>query len=148
MIPAQYRVIVTHQPRSPAGRARRSRNGWHVPPYRQAKMLAFQGIDLDRTTLPFWVGYAAAELTPPYERLEANLLASAKLAVDETPGAGARSRARSDEDRLLLGDCALGRNRYAGCRVEAASISRTWSRITASCSATAMPLTRSCPRTG
>jgi transposase len=59
--------------------------GWHVPLYRQAKMLASQGIDLDRSTLAFWVGYAAAELMPLYERLKANLLASAKLAVDETP---------------------------------------------------------------
>ena len=42
---------------------------------------------------------------PLYERLKANLLASAKLAVDETP-VPARSRARSDEDWLLLGDCA------------------------------------------
>ena len=57
----------------------------HLPLYRQAKMLASQGIDLDRSTLAFWVGYAAAELMPLYERLKANLLASAKLAVDETP---------------------------------------------------------------
>ena len=59
--------------------------GWHLPLYRQAKMLAAQGLDLDRSTLAFWVGYAAAELVPLYERLKANLLASAKLAVDETP---------------------------------------------------------------
>jgi transposase len=59
--------------------------GWHLPLYRQAKMLASQGIELDRSTLAFWVGYAAAELMPLYERLKANLLASAKLAVDETP---------------------------------------------------------------
>jgi transposase len=58
--------------------------GWNLPLYRQAKMLAAQGLDLDRSTLAFWVGYAAAELTPLYERLKANLLTSAKLAVDET----------------------------------------------------------------
>src|SRR5262245_17295563 len=51
----------------------------------QAKMLAAQGLDLDRSTLAFWVGYAAAELMPLYERLKATLLTSAKLAVDETP---------------------------------------------------------------
>ena len=50
--------------------------GWHLPLYRQAKMLAAQGLDLDRSTLAFWIGYAAAELTPLYERLKANLLAS------------------------------------------------------------------------
>jgi transposase len=59
--------------------------GWHLPLYRQAKMLAVQGLDLDRSTLAFWVGYAAAELMPLYERLKASLLTSAKLAVDETP---------------------------------------------------------------
>ena len=56
-----------------------------IPLYRQAKMLAAQGLDLDRSTLAFWVGYAAAELVPLYERLKTNLLTSAKLAVDETP---------------------------------------------------------------
>ena len=35
---------------------------WHLPLDRQAKMLASQGIDLDRSTLAFWVGYAGAEL--------------------------------------------------------------------------------------
>jgi len=59
--------------------------GWHLPLYRQAKMLLSQGIELDRSTLAFWVGYAAAELEPLYERLKQNLLTSAKLAVDETP---------------------------------------------------------------
>src|SRR5262249_29814008 len=50
--------------------------GWHLPLYRQAKMLAAQGLDLDRSTLAFWVGYAAAELMPLYERLKATLLTS------------------------------------------------------------------------
>ena len=48
-------------------------------------MFLAQGIKLDRSTLAFWVGYAAAELMPLYERLRAILLSSAKLAVDETP---------------------------------------------------------------
>jgi hypothetical protein len=38
-------------------------------------MLTSQGIDRDRSTLAFWVGYAAAELMPAYERLK-NLLAN------------------------------------------------------------------------
>src|SRR5271155_317231 len=111
VVPAQYRVIVTHR-RKPACRACEkmvqenapdrliksgiptealvasvlvAKYGWHLPLYRQAKMLSMQGIDLDRSTLAFWVGYAAAELTPLYESLRRNLLASAKLAVDETP---------------------------------------------------------------
>jgi transposase len=111
VIPAQYRVIVTHRPKLACRGCERivqapapehliksglpsegmvasvlvAKYGWHLPLYRQAKMLAAQGIDLDRSTLAFWVGYAAAELTPLYERLKANLLSSAKLAVDETP---------------------------------------------------------------
>ena len=111
VIPAQYQVIVTHRPRLACRACERivqapapehliksglpteamvasvlvAKYGWHLPLYRQAKMLAAQGLDLDRSTLAFWVGYAAAELVPLYERLKANLLASAKLAVDETP---------------------------------------------------------------
>ena len=111
VIPAQYRVIVTHRPRLACRACERiveapapehliksglpteamvasvlvAKYGWHLPLYRQAKMLAAQGLDLDRSTLAFWVGYAAAELMPLYERLKATLLTSAKLAVDETP---------------------------------------------------------------
>src|SRR5215475_8247254 len=111
VIPAQYRVIVTHRPRLACRACERiveapapehlirsglpseamvasvlvAKYGWHLPLYRQAKMLATQGIDLDRSTLAFWVGYAAAELTPLYQRLKQVLLGSAKLAVDETP---------------------------------------------------------------
>jgi transposase len=111
VIPAQYRVIVTHRPRLACRACERiveapapehliqsglpteamvasvlvAKYGWHLPLYRQAKMLAAQGLDLDRSTLAFWVGYAAAELQPLYQRLKTNLLMSAKLAVDETP---------------------------------------------------------------
>ena len=48
-------------------------------------MLKSVGIEIDRSTLAFWVGYAAAELMPLHERLREYLLGSAKLAVDETP---------------------------------------------------------------
>ncbi len=111
VVPAQYRVIVTHRPKlacracetiveapAPEHLIRAglpteamvasvlvAKYGWHLPLYRQAKMIASQGIMLDRSTLAFWVGYAAAELEPLYERLKLNLLGSAKLAVDETP---------------------------------------------------------------
>ena len=111
VIPAQYRVIVTHRPKLACRACEKiveapapehlikagipteamvasvlvAKYGWHLPLYRQAQMLSVQGVDLDRSTLAFWVGYAAAELTPLYEELRRNLLASAKLAVDETP---------------------------------------------------------------
>jgi hypothetical protein len=58
---------------------------WHLPLYRQAQMLATHGIALDRSTLAFWVGYAAQELKPLWHRLRQLLLASSKLCVDETP---------------------------------------------------------------
>ena len=111
VVPAQYRVIVTHRPKRACRACEKiveapapehliksglpteamvasvlvAKYGWHLPLYRQAKMLVSQGIALDRSTLAFWVGYAAAELMPLYERLKQNLLTSAKLAVDETP---------------------------------------------------------------
>jgi transposase len=112
VIPAQFRVIVTRRPKyacracggavvqAPAPE-RLIRGGlpteamvahvlvdkyaWHLPLYRQAQMLASQGIEIDRSTLAFWVGYAAAELAPLVERLREILLGSARLAVDETP---------------------------------------------------------------
>jgi transposase len=56
----------------------------HAPLYRQAQMLARQGIVIDRSTLASWVGYAAAELKPLWRLLRDQLLASAKLFVDET----------------------------------------------------------------
>ena len=110
-IPAQYRVLVTHRPKyacraceqavvqAPAPE-RLIKGGlpteamvssvlvgkfaWHLPLYRQAQMLATQGIDITRAVLAFWVGYAAAELKPLHSRLRELILASAKIAVDET----------------------------------------------------------------
>jgi len=111
VVPAQYRVIVTHRPKFACRTCEKvvqenapehliksglpteamvasvivAKYGWHLPLYRQAKMLSMQGIDIDRSTLAFWVGYAAAELAPLYARLKEHLLASSRLAVDETP---------------------------------------------------------------
>ena len=111
VIPAQFRVIVTHRPeyacraceqavvQAPAPE-RLIKGGlpteamvasvlvgkyaWHLPLYRQAQMLATQGLDLKRSILAFWVGYAAAELKPVWLRLRELILASGKIAVDET----------------------------------------------------------------
>jgi transposase len=57
---------------------------WHLPLYRQSQMLAAQGLDIKRSVLAFWVGYAAAELEPVYARLRELILTSGKIAVDET----------------------------------------------------------------
>src|SRR5450631_3587175 len=111
VIPAQYRVIVTHRPQygcraceaapiQAAAPDRLIKGGlpteamvayvlaakyaWHLPLYRQAQMLRSQGIAIERATLAFWVGYAAAELKPLYLRLRELILGSVKIAVDET----------------------------------------------------------------
>src|ERR1700687_4506740 len=111
VVPAQFRVIVTHRPKF-AGRActdgvvqapapeRLIKGGlpteamvayvlvakyaWHLPLYRQAQMLLAQGIDIKRAVLAFWVGYAAAELQPLWLRLREHILTAGKIAVDET----------------------------------------------------------------
>lgn len=110
-IPARRRVIVTHRPKygrhgcdnavvqAPASE-RLIKNGiptegmvaavivdkhaWRKPLHRQAQNMALQGLPVDRSTLADWVGTAAAELTPLYERMKELLLASAQIVVDET----------------------------------------------------------------
>jgi transposase len=112
VVPAQFRVIVTHRPKyacractdgvvqAPAPE-RLIKGGlpteamvafvliakydaWHLPLYRQAQMLLAQGIDIKRAVLAFWVGYAAAELQPLWLRLREIILTSGKIAIDET----------------------------------------------------------------
>ena len=61
-----------------------SKYAWHLPLYRQSQMMAAEGIDIDRSTLAHWVGFAAFELRPVYERLVAILKSSTKLFADET----------------------------------------------------------------
>jgi transposase len=111
VIPAQHRILVTRRPkygcRACAGAVvqapapeRLIRSGlptealvahvlvskyaWHLPLYRQAQILLAQGIEIDRSVLAFWVGYAAAELMPLWRRLREILLGSPLLFVDET----------------------------------------------------------------
>jgi transposase len=111
VIPAQLRVIVTHRPKYACRACEQAvvqapaperlikgglpteamvasilvaKYAWHLPLYRQAQMLLAQGLDIKRAILAFWVGYAAAELKPIYLRLRELILASGKIAVDET----------------------------------------------------------------
>ena len=109
--PAQYQVIVTRRPKyacrtcqaavvqAPAP-ARLIEGGLpterlvahivvakyadHCPLYRQAQILARQGITIDRSVLAFWTGYAAAEIKPVWRLMREELLRSTKLFVDET----------------------------------------------------------------
>jgi len=61
-----------------------SRYADHLPLYRQAQILARQGIAIGRDTLASWVGVAANELKPVVARLREILLGSARLFADET----------------------------------------------------------------
>jgi len=110
-IPAQYRVIVTKRPKlacrtcqgtvvqEPApprlieggiptealvAQVVVSRFADHLPVYRQAQMMAREGVIIERSTLSSWIGYAAAEVAPVVERLREVLLASSRIFADET----------------------------------------------------------------
>jgi transposase len=110
-VPAQYQVIVTRRPKyacrtcqegvvqAPAP-ARLIAGGLptermvahvlvakyadHTPLYRQAQILARQGIAIDRSVLAGWVGHAAAEIKPLWWLMRQELLRSVKLFADET----------------------------------------------------------------
>jgi len=111
VIPAQFRVLVTRRPKlacracagvvvqtpAPArliegglptealvAHVLVSRYADHLPLYRQAQILARQGVVLERSTLAFWVGYAAAEIAPVVAWLRERVLASARVFADET----------------------------------------------------------------
>jgi transposase len=111
VVPARYQVIITHRPKyacracegkvvqAPApGRLIEgglptermvaqvlvAKYADHTPLYRQAQGLARQGIEIDRSTLAFWTGYAAAELEPLWRRMREILLGGSRLFVDET----------------------------------------------------------------
>jgi transposase len=111
VIPAQYRVIVTRRPKfvcqacegvvtqapAPArlieggiptealvANVMVSRFADHLPLYRQAQIMARQGVLIDRATLAFWVGYGAAEIMPVVRRLKEIVLSSTRIFADET----------------------------------------------------------------
>lgn len=111
IVPAQLRVRVTRRPRygcrgcegavvAAAAPARPIDGGMptealiaHVlvgkfcdslPLYRQAQMLARQGVALDRSTLSHWVGTACWWLAPLYDLVVARVLSAPKLFADDT----------------------------------------------------------------
>ena len=57
----------------------------HLPLYRQAEMMAAQGIEIDRSTLAGWAGQAAALLDPIVSRIREEGLKASKLHTDDTP---------------------------------------------------------------
>src|SRR5690349_2671893 len=111
VIPAQFRVIVTRRPKlacracpgvvlqapAPArlveggmpteatvAHVLVSRYADHLPLYRQAQILARQGIGIGREVLADWTGTAAMEVVPVVRRMHEILLASPRLFADET----------------------------------------------------------------
>lgn len=111
VIPAQFRILVTRRPKyacracadgivqAPAperlirsglptealvAHVLVSKYAWHLPLYRQAQIMLAQGIEIERSVLAFWVGYAAVELMPLWRRMREILLGAARLFVDET----------------------------------------------------------------
>lgn len=57
----------------------------HLPLYRQAEMMAAQGIDIDRSTLAGWAGQAAHLLDPIVNRIREEGLKASKIHADDTP---------------------------------------------------------------
>lgn len=57
----------------------------HLPLYRQAEMMAAQGIDIDRSTLAGWAGQASALLDPIVSRIREAGLTATKIHTDDTP---------------------------------------------------------------
>ncbi|MDT8277836.1 IS66 family transposase [Roseomonas mucosa] len=111
VIPAQFRVVVTKRPKlacractgmvvqapAPArlieggvpteatvAHVLVSRYADHLPLYRQAQILARQGIEIGREVLADWTGTAASEVMPVVRRMREILLGSARLFADET----------------------------------------------------------------
>lgn len=112
VVPAQYRVLVTRRPRygcrtcetgvaqaaAPAhvvegglptealiAHLLTAKYADGLPLYRQAGIMARQGITVDRSVLAGWVGAACWWLRPLYDALRRNLMASTKIYADETP---------------------------------------------------------------
>jgi len=58
---------------------------WHLPIYRQHRMLARAGITINRGTLSLWVNRAIALLKPIHDAQWRSVLESAIIQMDETP---------------------------------------------------------------
>ncbi len=57
----------------------------HLPLYRQARIFARHGVELERSTLAGWVGGACWWLDALHERLARHIFASSHLFADDTP---------------------------------------------------------------
>ena len=169
VIPAQYRLIVTAGRNMPIANARRvvqapapvgliegglptgqlvahvlvAKCADHSALYRQCRILARQGIAIERSVLALWVVYAAAEVKPLWRLVREELLRSTKLFVDETtapvldPGGGRSKEGSSGCSPVTTGRGGAGRRpRWSTTTCRGAAANTRWrcSRATpASC---------------
>ena len=189
MIPAQFRVIVTKRPklacRACAGTVVQapapprliegglptealvahvlvSRYADHLPLYRQAQIMARQGIELERSTLASWVGYAAAEIAPagaaqaaaPWSAGCARSCSPRRGCSPTRPpcrcstlaAAGPRPATCGRSHAMIGPGAGRIRRRWSTATPRAGGSgtpTRCWAATAASCSATATPPTRS-----
>ena len=57
----------------------------HLPLYRQSKIYAPEGVELQRSTLADWVGGESRLLAPLLDALQLDVLSAQKLHADDTP---------------------------------------------------------------
>ncbi len=57
----------------------------HLPLYRQSRIYAREGVDLNRSTLADWMGQVSWLLQPLVDRIADHVMASPKLHADDTP---------------------------------------------------------------
>ena len=57
----------------------------HLPLYRQAEIYAWEGVELDRSTMAEWVGGCSRLLEPLVEALRRHVMSATKLHTDDTP---------------------------------------------------------------
>lgn len=74
----------------------------HVPLYRQEKILRRYGMNLNRSTLCYWVQEIAKSLMPLYEEMKKELVGTDHLYADETPLLTLRVVAAAEEPKERL----------------------------------------------
>ena len=114
--------------------------------------MARQGVIIDRSTLSFWLGYAAAEVAPVVMRLRQIMLASTRIFADETvvpvldPGRGRTKQgyfwAIARDDRPWGGADPPGVVYHYASGRDTRTLRRCSAATAASCNATATEPTR------
>jgi transposase len=62
-----------------------SKFGLHLPLHRQSDRFAFEGVDIDVSTLCDWIGAICVALRPLVEAIRAHVLAGSRIHADDTP---------------------------------------------------------------